>query len=172
VGGDEMREMGFADTEQERLKYAWELVVLFRHNAAELEWYARGLHIVITLMALLTTVCAVLATASHEEPREPYTNSTVAAEAEATVITFDEALSLDPSSQRVLSLACAVVPMLSAFLLALAHKFSYAKRWAMLAVAAERVSSEIYLYRARVGDYQQRTKNAKLAALVGKLIAD
>ena len=27
--------------------------------------------------------------------------------------------------------------------------------------------SEIYLYRARVGDFQQKTPNAKLAALVG-----
>ncbi|MFB1018319.1 MAG: hypothetical protein QMC46_09560, partial [Burkholderiaceae bacterium] len=51
-------------------------------------------------------------------------------------------------------------------MLALAHKLSYSKRWAMMAMAAHRVCSEIYLYRARVGDFQQRTKNAKLAALV------
>jgi hypothetical protein len=71
VGGDEMREMGFAHTEQARLKYAWELVVLFRYNAAQLEWWARKLHILLTLMALLTTLCAVLLTASNEEPQQP-----------------------------------------------------------------------------------------------------
>jgi hypothetical protein len=157
VGGDEMREMGFAQTEQKRLKYAWELVVLFRHNAAKLKWQARALHIVITLTAVLTTVCAVLLSASKEESQH---------QSNSTTILLDESIVLSPASQAVLALACSAVPMISAFLLSLAHKFSFSKRWALMVVAAERVTSEIYLYRARVGDYQQRTKNAKLATLV------
>ena len=164
VGGDEMREMGFAQTEQERLKYAWELCVLFRHNAAALQWKARKLQILITLAAFVTTLCAVLLTAS---------NGSQAGDCSAAAAANDEAgfkldgfVTISSGWQDFLSLACAVVPMLSAFLLALGHKFAYTKRWATITVAAERVCSEIYLYRARVGDYQQRTKNAKLVALV------
>ena len=102
VGGDEMREMGFAQTEHKRLKYAWELVVLFRHNASELEGSARWLHSIMSLTAFLTTVCAVLLTASHEEPKQ--NNVTV-----TEMVSFDEAIDLDPGSQRALSLMCAVV---------------------------------------------------------------
>ena len=56
--------------------------------------------------------------------------------------------------------------MVSALLIGIQSKFSYTKRWAMLNVAGERVASEIYLYRARVGEYSQRTKDAKLLKLI------
>jgi hypothetical protein len=58
--------------------------------------------------------------------------------------------------------------MLSTFALAVNNKFSYAKRWAILKVAGERVASEIYLYRARVGEYTQGSKDAKLLKLMDR----
>ena len=178
VGGDEMREMGFAQTEKERLKYAWELCVQYRHNAEQLQHKARQLHVLVTATAFMTTLCAVLLTASHEqrppgvhdtEEEEQRSSSSPAQQGE--VLQFEEFLAIPAPAQSVLGLACAIVPMLSAFLLALASKFAYSKRWAMMVVAGERVCSEVYLYRARVGDYQQRNKNAKLAALVGEHLA-
>ena len=54
VGGDEVRQLGFAKTEQERLKYAWELCVVFRFNAIILERSARRLQLSITMMAFAT----------------------------------------------------------------------------------------------------------------------
>ena len=69
---------------------------------------------------------------------------------------------------RVFALSSSILPMISAFLLAINHKFAFNKRWAMLTVAAERVCSEIYLYRARVGEYAPKSKHAKLAAIVGE----
>ena len=53
-------------------------------------------------------------------------------------------------------------PMISAFLLALSQKFNYATRWAQMTVAGERVCSEIYLYRTRVGDYKSSKKTVFL----------
>eukprot|EP01052_Picozoa_sp_SAG31_P023108 SAG31_NODE_1880_length_7001_cov_4.269052_1_plen_971_part_00 len=160
VGGDEFREMGFAQTEQQRLKYAWELCVLYRHNALGMERYSRMLDRLIVLVSFLTTLCAVLLSAGDARGAD--------AEIRSSMHMVDGSIALATGWQKFFVVACAVVPMLYSFLLAVNHKFSYKKRWAMLSVAAERVCSEIYLYRARVGDYKQRTKNAKLAELVNE----
>eukprot|EP01047_Picozoa_sp_COSAG01_P071016 COSAG01_NODE_10918_length_2051_cov_1.422643_1_plen_427_part_10 len=156
--------MGFAQTEQERLKYAWELCVLYRHSESRLAHRALVLQITMTVTTFLTTLCAVLISASVGGEVE-----SVGCEAENADLgggILDGYITLPSVVVTTLRLSCSVVPMLSAFFLALAHHFEYTKRRAITAMAAERVCGEIYLYRARVGNYQQRTKNAKLTALM------
>ena len=65
-GGDDVKEMGFQETKQPRLQYAWELCLLFRHNAELVESKARWVQRLITLAAFLTAFCAVLLNASNE----------------------------------------------------------------------------------------------------------
>ena len=183
VGGDEIREMGFAQTEKERLRYAWELCILFGHNAKLLRRTAWMCHVLVTLTAFLTTLCAVLLTASHEqqpvpddaggelismnecrqhmeEGSLPLAASLAPADEETGVggetLHLQEYIPLPMGVKALLALVCAVVPMVSAFLLSLSSKFSYTKRWMLMTVAHERVLSgalpctlpTVYIYMA------------------------
>jgi hypothetical protein len=155
--GDETREMGFAQTEQQRLKFAWELCVLYRHNAKKLERNARRLNRVIMLTVFATTLFAVLLTASDQCARPADQN------ADWQISGYIPALG---KWQTMLTVMCTTVPMFAAFLMAISNKFNLEKRWILVVVAGDRVCSEIYRYRSRVGDYQIRNKNAKLEALL------
>jgi hypothetical protein len=165
VGGEDEREMGFQETEQQRLKYAWELCMLFRHNAELVEQKARWLQRFMALFAFMTTFCAVLLNASNETRPDDIdmaesSNATdiVDTLASNTVPQIPEYVTLPQWGHSLLALLCAVVPMLSSFALAVIYKFGYTKSWVILKVAGERVASEIYLYRARVGEYTQGSK--------------
>jgi hypothetical protein len=198
AGGDDTKEMGFAESEKERLKYAWELCVLFRYNAGLMETRARFFQIAVTLTAFLTTVAAVVLNASYEAPPPPppplaectdcsvdtasAAQNDTTTDTSALVLTVEEeaamALAANGVPQipeyvelplwmhSVLALMCALFPMLSTLLIGLQSKFLYSKRWAVLTVAAERVTSEIYMYRARSAEYAQGGKGSKILQLL------
>ena len=126
-------------------------------------------HVLVTLTAFLTTLCAVLLTASHEqqpvpddaggelismnecrqhmeEGSLPLAASRIAPADEETgvggeTLHLQEYIPLPMGVKALLALVCAVVPMVSAFLLSLSSKFSYTKRWMLMTVAHERVLS-------------------------------
>merc|ERR1719191_2074891 len=58
--GDDIREMGFAQTEVERLRYAWYQVVVFRTSAASQWVKAQICQYIIILLSFMTTLCSVI----------------------------------------------------------------------------------------------------------------
>jgi hypothetical protein len=160
-----MHEMGFAATEMARMQYAWELCALFRYNATLLENRARFMHFMVTFVGFSVTITAVLLSAGNELCQDPADYYELQENDPDMIWQVQECIELSPWFHTSMALGCTIVPMISAFLLALSQKFNYATRWAQMTVAGERVCSEIYLYRTRVGDYKSSKKNAKLAAL-------
>eukprot|EP00397_Hematodinium_sp_SG-2012_P004823 GEMP01004837.1.p1 GENE.GEMP01004837.1~~GEMP01004837.1.p1 ORF type:complete len:961 (-),score=203.55 GEMP01004837.1:905-3787(-) len=156
VGGTEMRETGFQETELQRLRYAWELYVLYEYNAYLQALRARSFFYVLTLVAFCTTTFAVTLTAGEMIPTT------------GDLIGIDGSFRLDSGWKSVLKVTVAVLPLVSAFLLSLNGKFAPIKKWATLTAASERVKSEIYRYRARVGVYEKKMKNERLNKLMAE----
>jgi hypothetical protein len=101
VSGDEMREMGFTSAEWQRLRYAWELVVLYRYNARFQARYARFLQYGIAFFSLATAFLATILSVSRAEP-------------ESSVVPVPP-LSLPRATDVALGLSCAFGPLLSSF---------------------------------------------------------
>ncbi|CAE7848010.1 unnamed protein product [Symbiodinium necroappetens] len=131
VQDDEMMEVGFAKSEENRLRYAWEQHLLFAHNAAIFRRTARFLHYIAMLLSVIVTVVAVL-----------YQESKKAADG--------------PLQEAELKVALLVLPCVSAFVLSSISRLSPVNKWAALESGSVHMKSEIYQYRCRVLDYQPR----------------
>ncbi|CAE7187592.1 unnamed protein product [Symbiodinium sp. CCMP2456] len=131
VQDDEMMEVGFAKSEENRLRYAWEQHLLFAHNAAIFRRTARFLNYIAMLLSVIVTVVAVL-----------YQESKKAADG--------------PLQEADLKVALLVLPCVSAFVLSSISRLSPVNKWAALESGSVHMKSEIYQYRCRVLDYQPR----------------
>lgn len=155
VGGDEMWEMDFQETEKHRLRHAWELVAFYLHNARIQCRRARSLFYASVALSFITTSCAILLSASNLMDDLP----------SSTLTYLPEGIFLPAEFQGLLELSCALSPLLSTFVLTMNHRFNPVKRWATLQMAAQRARSEIYRYRTRVGQYSQQ-RNLRLRSLL------
>ena len=134
VQDDEMMEVGFAKSEENRLRYAWEQHLLYSYNAAIFRQRARFLHYTAMALSVLVTIVAVLYSESRSDP----------------------GLSL-PEAELKVSLL--VLPCVSAFVLTSISRLNLVNKWAALESGSVHVKSEIYQYRCRVLDYQPRKAN-------------
>lgn len=155
VGGDEMWEMDFQETEKHRLRHAWELVAFYLHNAYIQRRRARSLFYASVALSFLTTSSAILLSASNLTDDLP----------NSTLTLLPENIFLPTEVQQLLALLCAFGPLLSTFVLTMNHRFNPVKRWATLQMAAQRARSEIYRYRTRIGQYSQQ-RNLRLRSLL------
>ena len=131
VQDDEMMEVGYAKSEENRLRYAWEQHLLYSYNAAMFRRRARLLHYTAMLLSVVVTVVATLSQQSERAPD----------------------WSLPQSELKVLLL---VLPCVSTFVLTSISRLNHVNKWAALEGGAVHVKSEIYQYRCRVLDYQPR----------------
>eukprot|EP00747_Dinoflagellata_sp_TGD_P183169 gnl/TRDRNA2_/TRDRNA2_37889_c0_seq1.p1 gnl/TRDRNA2_/TRDRNA2_37889_c0~~gnl/TRDRNA2_/TRDRNA2_37889_c0_seq1.p1 ORF type:complete len:652 (+),score=90.68 gnl/TRDRNA2_/TRDRNA2_37889_c0_seq1:43-1956(+) len=159
ASGEDTLETGFAQTERDRLLYAWELYLLFNHNAQRQWRRARLLQYAISLLSFLTTASAVLSTVSNLSSEDPSAHLSQGVAFAATV-------------QTGISIACSMLPIVSTFLISTSSKFNFTRRFAALFVSAQRVRSEIYRYRARVGEYGRHTQNATIQRLMDSIQKD
>merc|ERR550514_852458 len=129
------------------------MFLLYEWNAQRQQRWARATHYVITVVALLTSVSAVLLTAA--EMCDPPEDSIVST----------PRIKLDARATLLLSLCCGLFPLLSAFFLSANSRFDPRAKHAALSAAAIKVRSAIYRYRSRVGEYQPSDKHALLQKL-------
>lgn len=155
--------IGFAETESERLSYAWELYILFKHNAKIQGRYARGLHYLSTFIALCTTMFAVVLTASKLDDSETDTSS---------MYQFSESIDIDNSGQQFLGLATSVLPIVATFVISLVSKFAPQRRSNMLEAAAAHIRCEIYRYRCRINEYGRRAKSEVIERLLNPTLRE
>ena len=139
VQDDEMREVGNSKSEKERLLMAWALYSTFALNAKIQHRRATFLHFLLSFLNVAATVLAVF----HMVLLVEYQGSDFEVEYSGTVMTL-----------------LPVMPILSGLVMTISGKFSPILKWATLRSGAEQIKTEIYLYRARVGDYTPRVRNS------------
>ena len=98
----------------------------------------------------MTTVLALLYYAGIEDCREE-----CSASSDVEFIELPSWL-----SRETLANILPILPVLSGMILTISSKFSPILKWSSLYSNAEQIKSEIYMYRARVGDYTPRVKNS------------
>jgi hypothetical protein len=149
VQDDEMREVGNNKSEKERLLHAWTMYVRFHLNASLQIKRAWAFHIILILCSIMTTVLALLYYAGIEDCREE-----CSASSDVEFIELPSWL-----SRETLANLLPILPVISGMMLTISSKFSPILKWSSLYSNAEQIKSEIYMYRARVGDYMPRVKN-------------
>eukprot|EP00929_Paragymnodinium_shiwhaense_P091428 TRINITY_DN51399_c0_g1_i1.p1 TRINITY_DN51399_c0_g1~~TRINITY_DN51399_c0_g1_i1.p1 ORF type:complete len:1068 (-),score=194.44 TRINITY_DN51399_c0_g1_i1:73-3276(-) len=139
VEDEDMQQLGAQNLERERLLTAWNMHLTFYGKSRWYAWYARLLQYPLIVSAFLTTVFGVFHIAEEHDLIGSTTTLGVVADGEVT----------DSDEQLLI----AVLPIFASFLLTVDSAFSPSAKWLKLKIAAERVKSEIYTYRTRVGDY-------------------
>ena len=134
VQDDEMMEIGFAKSEENRLRYAWEQYLLYAYNATVFRRRARILQYSALILSVVVTLVAVLYRESTANPDSPL-------------------------QQEELRVSLLVLPCVSAFILTSISRLNFVNKWAALESGAVNVKSEIYQYRCRVLYYQPRKSN-------------
>lgn len=134
VQDDEMMEIGFAKSEENRLRYAWEQYLLYAYNATAFRRRARILQYSALVLSVVVTLVAVLYRESTANPDSPL-------------------------QQEELRVSLLVLPCVSAFILTSISRLNFVNKWAALESGAVNVKSEIYQYRCRVLYYQPRKSN-------------
>jgi len=149
VQDDEMREVGNNKSEKERLLHAWTMYVRFHINASFQIKRAWVFHIILIICNTLTTLLALIYFVGIESCAQDCADSS------------DEVYIDLPSwlSRETVANILPILPVISGMLLTIASKFSPILKWSSLYSNAEQIKSEIYMYRARVGDYMPRVKN-------------
>jgi hypothetical protein len=132
VQDDEMREVGNNKSEKERLLHAWTMYTTFTKNSSIQLKRAWALHLLLILSNILTTAFALIYWGTSEE-----------CSGEAA---FDMPSWLD---RETLISILPMLPVLSGMLLTIQSKFSPILKWSTLYSGAEKIKSEIYMYRAR-----------------------
>jgi len=160
IAGEDTRELGFSNSERQRLQYAWDLYLMYTLNARRMLVWSRVAHYTLTAISLLTTTCAVLLTASKLEE-----NGT-AVEGEVSMFSY-ERFRFGTTPNIALALACSLLPLLSAFLLSVNSRFAPRTKYASFTASAAKVRSAIYKYRSRVGEYVPGVRNALLRNFAG-----
>ena len=119
VQDDEMMEIGFAKSEENRLRYAWEQYLLYAYNAAIFRRRARVLQYSALVLSVVVTLVALL-----------YRESTTNADS--------------PLQQEELRVSLLVLPCVSAFILTSISRLNYVNKWAALESGAVNVKSETW----------------------------
>eukprot|EP00928_Gymnodinium_smaydae_P071740 TRINITY_DN5523_c0_g2_i3.p1 TRINITY_DN5523_c0_g2~~TRINITY_DN5523_c0_g2_i3.p1 ORF type:complete len:1048 (-),score=123.18 TRINITY_DN5523_c0_g2_i3:23-2914(-) len=165
VGGDDEFEMGFESSEKERVFSAWAMVLAFE-EAARFQWrIACVCHYISVLISMSIVATTVIPMSSSAE---------TGAEIEVGVINVFGQLPrirLDQSTLNVIRLICAVLPLVSAAMVSTAAYFSPQQSYLQLKAAAINVRSLIYMYRARVCDFEPSTSLFHRLQCRGKLLA-
>lgn len=112
--------IGFQQAEKGRLLYTWQLVLTYRRSAINLWWLECIIGLLVIVVALGTTCCAV----------------------------FVKGKTRGPIASGVMSVA-------TGFLIAMQRYFEWGEKAAACELARERITSEMYCYRSRTGDYSQ-----------------
>ena len=131
VQDDEMMEIGFAKSEENRLRYAWEQYLLYAYNGRIFRRRARILQYSALVLSVVVTVVAILYGESTTNPDSPL-------------------------QKEELRVSLLVLPCVSAFILTSISRLNFVNKWAALESGAVNVKSEIYQYRCRVLYYQPR----------------
>lgn len=131
----EAQQIGAKDMEQHRLTEAWELQLELKMNADTQLCNSNIIQYSILIMSVATAFLAVL----YEQ-----------------MLHCDENGCLPPRWMSVLKWSVSLLPLVSAFFMSCNSRFSPHIKWAQLAFAASAVETEIYEYRARVGEYLPR----------------
>jgi len=155
MAGGDMKELGFAQHEKERQRFAWKLHMKMKYNALRVHHRGRCLHFLIVLASLAVTCVSVLAAASGLSEREDRVGGIAG-------IQVASHISIDDHSATALAVASAVLPLVTTFLLSLSSHYNYDHKYGAIMSAAVRIVGEIYRYRTRSGVYQPRTDNAQL----------
>jgi len=134
VNPEELSELGFVEAERHRLLQAWDLHILYKHNALVHSRRATAFQTVILVFSIATTLVSIVRTQEEVLGVESY---------------HDE-----------LTFMCGVLPLLSGFFLTVNSRFAPIVKWAYLQSAATRITGEIYRYRSRVGQYTARGSDA------------
>jgi len=164
-GGEDIMEMGFAQNELERLREAWRHMVIFKISAERQKVSARLWQYLVILISFITTLCSVTLSASNlskDEATEEHHEDI------SETFQVSERIDLSHSMKLYLGLTCAVLPLVLTFVVSFSQRIGPTKRWLMLMAAADRVQSEIYRYRTRVGEYAMSSANSKLSMLMQK----
>ena len=116
VQDDEMMEIGFAKSEENRLRYAWEQYLLYSYNATIFRRRARVLQYSALVLSVVVTVVAILYRESTTNPDSP----------------------LQKEELRV------SLPCISAFVLTSISRLNFVNKWAALESGAVNVKSETW----------------------------
>jgi len=141
MGEDDIRELGFSESERQRLREAWVLHMKLKINAERQSRAGVALQFSVVILAFATTLCAILGEEAREhQPESP--------------------------NMAGLNLLVGLLPMTSSLLQSIMGAFSPISKAAYLSLGAENVRSEIYKYRCRIAQYLPPRQN-KMADLFG-----
>jgi len=145
----ETRQLGAAALEHDRLQEAWKSLVCYKYNAGNFA-FSNSMY-TYTIMALtqLTVMCAILKIlityVDTDNQFLPLLTRHIAPAWGAWMI-----------NEWSLSIPLVILPLLSGFFLSCLSRFSPNHKWGQLINASNMIKTEIYRYRARVGDYARR----------------
>jgi hypothetical protein len=159
VGGDEMKELGFAQSEQDRLSKAWSTYISLKHNEARFSSYRFWLKVLMSFVSLSTTAAAVMSASGDLKGVEDGVDG----------IVVHGSIPLTTFQRTVLAASCAALPLLTTFLQSWSSTFSPDAKYGALVVASTRVLGEIYRYRTRSGAYEPKAKNARLQTIMSSM---
>jgi hypothetical protein len=139
VDDNESREMGSKMLERSRLIESWKTFALYKYNSGHFNRQASLLQYTIIFIAVITTFASILYT-----QMDIWLGDGVSA---VLGVQFNE------KWLERLSALVATLPLLAAFTQSCHSRFSPLAKYAALRSGADRIESEIYCYRARVGIY-------------------
>jgi len=156
IMGDDLQVLGFAKSEENRLRTAWMMESRFSQSAQKLKMAARAWHYSICIMSYLTTVVSVVLSLSAMEPTQ--------------VSPLPEHWHFRPamssSAKTALAMFCGILPLFSTFLISGNARFAPFPKYTALVGAAAKTRQAIYEYRARVNNFRStRTKGSILDKL-------
>merc|ERR1719265_600999 len=160
IMGEDLRALGFHRSEEKRLKQAWAFYRQFEENSMKFWREARNWQYAIVFISVATTVMAVLAQLGELAPKR----------ADAQILPAVVYSFFRPNLSnhtKTLSFVCGALPLLSTFLLSGNSRFAPLPKFAELLGAAAKVESTIYMYRARVGEFQ--CKRRPMASYLNEL---
>jgi hypothetical protein len=155
MAGGDMNELGFAQHEKERLKFAWKLHLKLQYNAISFHRRGRCLHLTIVFVSLAITFVAVMASAFGLTDRDGRGSGVGG-------IHLTSHIPVSDSTASAFAVASAVLPLVATFLFSVASRYNYDQKYGVIMSAAVRMLGEIYRYRTRSGLYQPRTNNQQL----------
>jgi len=153
---DEMREVGYLQAEKSRLLQAWHLHALFRHHARLQRARARRLYFSMLFLSFMTTCIAVFESAVQLEAIHTYPDG-------SEYIPDGWKWGFEPLDLPVkistIMLLLTLIPLVTAVVQSVFSRFNPLSKYASFEMAALRVRTEIYMYRARTLEYKPRNRN-------------
>ena len=136
------------------LRQAWLRFLSYHYSALDQKTNARRLLYLSIGMNLLSTALAIVQT-------QLIVDGTIVA-----------TTSPGAEPNQLIYLSTIITPLLAGMIMNMRAKFNYDIKWLHLRVAAQRVKSEIYEYRARVNEYATVDSEVRVATSRGRTITD